>query len=214
MGRRSTHTPDQLRELIVASATDVIDEHGLVGLSAREIARRIGYSPGTIYNVFRDLDDLVFTIEARLLDRLAAQIANAPAYSDPQERLAAMASAYLAFCLENPRLWNLLMEHVPQSGGALPSEFQNRIDSVTREFERVVGEMVGRDNPAQIRRIASVLWAGIHGISTLATAHKPPGISEENAATLVDDLVRTYLRGLTEASASQDPKIKKRAAAK
>jgi len=52
MGRRSTHTPQQLRELILDAAQDIIQVQGLAGLSAREIARRIEYSPGTIYNMF------------------------------------------------------------------------------------------------------------------------------------------------------------------
>ena len=38
MGRRSTHTPQQLRELILDAAQDIIQAQGLAGLSAREIA--------------------------------------------------------------------------------------------------------------------------------------------------------------------------------
>jgi len=67
MGRRSVHTPEELRELIIQAATEIVEQHGLEGLSAREVAKRIGYSPGTIYNVFENLDDLLLTIEARLL---------------------------------------------------------------------------------------------------------------------------------------------------
>ena len=40
MGRRSTHTPDQLRQLILDAAEAIIETNGLAGLSAREIARR------------------------------------------------------------------------------------------------------------------------------------------------------------------------------
>ena len=68
MGRRSTHTPQQLRELILDAAQDIIQDQGLAGLSAREVARRIAYSPGTIYNMFENLDDVVLHVEARVLD--------------------------------------------------------------------------------------------------------------------------------------------------
>ncbi len=73
MGRRSIHSPEQLRELIVQAATEIIQQDGLEGLSAREIATRINYSPGTLYNVFENLDDLLLTIEARLLDQVRAR---------------------------------------------------------------------------------------------------------------------------------------------
>jgi len=51
MGRRSIHSAEELRELIIQAATDIVERDGLAGLSAREIAKRIGYSPGTLYNV-------------------------------------------------------------------------------------------------------------------------------------------------------------------
>ena len=56
----------------------IIDAHGLAGLSAREIARRIGYSPGTIYNMFTNLDDVVLHVEARVLDALDKRLTEIP----------------------------------------------------------------------------------------------------------------------------------------
>jgi AcrR family transcriptional regulator len=128
MGRRSSHTPEQLRELIIEAATELIAENGLQGLSAREIARRIEYSPGTIYNVFRDIDELLFTIEHRMLDTLTARLASVADAGEPLERLCAMAATYLAFSLERPQLWNLLMEHTQKPGVELPPDFKCRLD--------------------------------------------------------------------------------------
>jgi len=53
MGRRSTHTPQQLRELILNAAQEIIQSLGLAGLSAREIARRIGVSEDGIEIVIK-----------------------------------------------------------------------------------------------------------------------------------------------------------------
>ena len=86
MGRRSTHTPQQLRELILDAAQDIIEVNGLAGLSAREIARRIGYSPGTIYNMFDNLDDVVLNVEARVLDALDKSLVGYPAGRRPSGR--------------------------------------------------------------------------------------------------------------------------------
>src|SRR3990167_3233224 len=97
MGRRSIHTPEELRELIIQAATDIVERDGLAGLSAREIAKRIGYSPGTLYNVFENLDDLLLTIEARLLDTLAERLAKTDPAGAPDERLRRLAGAYFAF---------------------------------------------------------------------------------------------------------------------
>ena len=45
-------------------------------------------------------------------------------------------------------------------------------------------------------RAARVLWAGVHGITSLSTADKLSVVTTESANRLVDDLVRTYLAGL------------------
>ena len=50
MGRRSDHSRTELEELIVAAGHRLMEETGFAGFSAREVARRIGYSIGTIYN--------------------------------------------------------------------------------------------------------------------------------------------------------------------
>ncbi len=127
MGRRSIHTPDELRELIVQAATDIVDHDGLSGLSAREIAKRVNYSPGTLYNVFDNLDDLLLTIEARLLDRLAERLDSVDSDGTPQQRLCRLADAYLAFTQENPKLWNLLLEHRMPAGREIPDWYRAKL---------------------------------------------------------------------------------------
>ena len=103
MGRRSIHTPDELRELIIEATTAIVEQDGLEGLSAREIAKRVGYSPGTLYNVFENLDDLLLIIEARLLDELAGRLAEHGRFSGtPRQRLRRLVGTYFVFTQERP----------------------------------------------------------------------------------------------------------------
>jgi AcrR family transcriptional regulator len=196
MGRRSSHKPEELRELILQAATDLIERVGLAGLSAREIARQIGYSPGTIYNVFIDLDDVVLTIEQRLLDHLALRLVQVPRSADPVAHLCDLAAAYLLFTQEKPRLWNLLLEHHMPSGWQVPLSFQARLEALLCEVQKAVVPLIGPNDPARALRSARVLWAGVHGISSLATAPKLTNVSPQEASELVEDLVRTYASGL------------------
>lgn len=195
MGRRSIHTAEELRELILKAATELIESGGLAGLSAREIARRIGYSPGTLYNVFENLDDLVLTIEARLLDSLAQRLNEVPASGPPDQRLRKLAQAYLKFTHENPRLWNLLFEHHLPQGHQVPNWYQIKLDELMGRIEDAIAPLVGSD-PVAIQRSARVLWAGVHGIVSLSTADKLSNVTAETAGLLVEDLITTYVAGL------------------
>jgi AcrR family transcriptional regulator len=198
MGRRSTHTPQQLRVLILDAAREIIEAQGLAGLSAREIARRVGYSPGTIYNIFANLDDVVLNVEARVLDDLGARLAELQTETagGAEDRLVRLAHAYLAFTQERPRLWNLLFEHHLPAGTELPAWYRQKLERLTGQVERVLAPHFPAGREADAQRAARVLWAGLHGITALATADKSSVVTAETARRLIDDLVGTYLAGL------------------
>lgn len=195
MGRRSTHTPQQLRELILDAAREIIDAQGLTGLSAREVARRIGYSPGTIYNIFTNLDDVILNVEGRVLDALDERLSAIPD-GGGDSRIARIAHAYLAFTREQPRLWNLLFEHHLPAGTELPAWYQQKLEGLMAHVERALASHFAPGREADRHRAARVLWAGVHGITSLSTADKLSVVTAETAGRLVDDLVGTYVKGL------------------
>lgn len=197
MGRRSTHTPQQLRELILDAAQEIIDGQGLAGLSAREIARRIGYSPGTIYNMFANLDDVVLNVEARVLDALEKRLSEAQQTGGAANgQIIRIAHAYLAFTQEKPRLWNLLFEHHMPAGVDLPAWYQQKLEGLMGHVERALAPHFGPGREPDLQRASRVLWAGVHGITSLSTADKLSVVTTETAGRLIDDLVGTYLAGL------------------
>lgn len=196
MGRRSVHTPEELREHIIKAATELITTHGLSGLSAREVARRIGYSPGTIYNVFVNLDDLVLTIEARMLDELDAALESLPATQTPRQHLLQLAETYLRFTHHNPRLWNLLFEHHLPTSVDVPAAYREKLNGLLDRIENALRPLANTTNEDELKRRARVLWAGVHGITSLSTADKLSSITAESAWPLIKDLVETYLNGL------------------
>jgi AcrR family transcriptional regulator len=196
MGRRSVHTPEELREHILKAATELIATEGLTGLSAREVARRIGYSAGTIYNVFVNLDDLILTIESRMLDQLDAQLRDLPRLPEPRAHLLQLAQAYLKFTHDNPRLWNLLFEHHLPANVDVPDEYRTKLDDLLAKIEDALRPLAAGRDDAEIKRRARVLWAGVHGITSLSTADKLSSVTAEAAWPLVKDLIETYLDGL------------------
>ncbi len=198
MGRRSVHTSQELRELIIDASTELIQAHGLAGLSAREIARRIGYSPGTLYNVFENLDDLILTIEGRLLDRLTEALSDVPDGQNAKQGVHRLAQAYLDFTHRNPNLWNLLFEHHLPSGRDVPAWYQAKLEGLLLRVERALAPAMPGADAHAVGRAARVLWAGVHGITSLSTTDKLSVVSAESARLVVDDLVATYLAGLSE----------------
>ncbi len=196
MPRRPTLPPEELRERIVAVATQIIQERGLEAFTAREIARHIGYSPGTIYNVFRNLDAIILAIEGRMLERLEAKLREMPKNGDARAHLLEVADSYVTFTHDNPQLWNLLFEHRMTNGQKAPEEHQQRLDGLLQIIEEALGSFITDAEEGDLKRSARVLWASVHGITSLSTTDKLSNVTSDTAQPLVRDLVSTYLDGL------------------
>lgn len=196
MGRRSSHTPQQLRDLILDAAQAIIETHGLAGLSAREIARRIDYSPGTIYNMFQNLDDVVLHVEGRVLEDLEMRLAAVAKDGDAVDAALRMARTYLTFASERPQLWNLLIEHHLPKDAPLPPSYPQRFEALAARVEEALVPLYPESAAEARRHAARVLWASMHGIASLSTADKLPAITSESAGAIVEDLVRSYLAGV------------------
>ena len=68
MARRSDHTREELKELAIAAGQKVISDEGFCKFSARKVAKEMGYTVGTLYNIFGDYNDIVLHINFATLD--------------------------------------------------------------------------------------------------------------------------------------------------
>jgi hypothetical protein len=66
--------------------------------------------------------------------------------------------------------------------------------------ETALAPEFGPGQDVERQRAARVLWAGVHGITSLSTADKLSVVTTETANRLIEDLVATYLSGLSGAA--------------
>jgi hypothetical protein len=77
------------------------------------------------------------------------------------------------------------------------SGFYMYYDGVNLLFRlRALASHFAPGREADRHRAARVLWAGVHGITSLSTADKLSVVTAETAGRLVDDLIGTYVKGL------------------
>jgi len=196
MGRRSSHSPDELRAMILASTREIVTSSGLVGLSAREIARKIGYSAGTLYNVFENLDDLLLTIQIEMLADATAHMRTVPQVPDHSAHLKSLAEGYISYALSRRRLWNLLFQHHLPDGKDVPSVLHDEVNRIIAIVTAALAPLMpGRDH-TDVDRTARVIWAGVHGISAIAVTDKSPTMTTDTAQAYVADLMDMFLASL------------------
>lgn len=195
MGRRSDHSKDELYELALRAAREIIEAHGARALTARNVADAMGYSPGTLYNLFENLDDLITHLNGRLLDEMADDLAELPAGGDPRENLTRLLHRYLSFIGERANLWVLLFEHtIP--GGRVPAWYQRKVEKVLAVLEGALAPAFASGDADGPKRSARVLWASLHGIWSLSSSGKLDVLTSDTATDMAENLIGTYLAGI------------------
>src|SRR5262245_29039349 len=102
MARRSDHTREELYKLALDAARKIVGKEGLRGLSTRRVAGEIGYTAGTLYQLFDDLDDLIMRLNGTTLDALYSMCGEVSPSGDPGMALKELANRYIDFVAKNP----------------------------------------------------------------------------------------------------------------
>lgn len=162
MGRRSDHSREQLEELILNAGADLVAESGLAGFSAREVARRIGYSIGTIHNVFGASDRLVTAINSRSFGLWAAFLREQLEACNG-DRIAALVDGYFAFARAHPHLWTAIYDHRLPADSGLPEADQHARGALTEIVVAEVARALGYLPDERIAALSRSLIATVHG---------------------------------------------------
>ncbi|HEX7693456.1 MAG TPA: TetR/AcrR family transcriptional regulator [Sphingomonas sp.] len=162
MGRRSDHTRDELEQLIVGAGHTLLAEVGYQRFSAREVAKRIGYSVGTIYNVFDSLDDLMLAINGRTFLIWAATIARALDAAGP-DRIALLVASYFDFATTNRNLWMAIYDHRLPAGVPFPDRYARQRGALTDILRGEIAAVLPPETRDRAPALARSLLATVHG---------------------------------------------------
>lgn len=193
MARRNDHSREELKEMALCAAEQIVDQQGIAALSTRKVAAAIGYSVGSLYLVFKNLDDLCWQLNARTLDKLLDEVSDMAA-SDAHQALLDYAHHYLAFSRQWPQRWSLLFEH-STAGEQAPEWLLQRIEQLFERLEELLQQLFPQASAIQTQQAARTLWSGVHGIAVLVSRDKLFAPDTSSATQMVDGLVARYIAG-------------------
>lgn len=167
MGRRSDHSRAELEALILHEGQQLLAQVGLVRFSAREVAKRIGYSVGTILHIHGTVDALMMAINSRTFTLWAQVLENSLAKAHGEERIACLVEGYFRFAADNPNLWSAIYEHRLPAGTALPAELEQERAALTAIIDREVAAQLPGMDAGAVGRLSRSLIATVHGHCSL-----------------------------------------------
>ena len=188
MGRRSDHSRDELRALILDAGVAVMGEGGYAAFSAREVAKRVGYSIGTIHNVFGNVDGLVTAINTRAFgewaDALEASVAKGG-----DDRIAALVAGYFRFAAEHPHRWAAIYDHRPARETLTPALQETR-GRLMRIVAAEVARALDREVDEELGTFARSLVAIVHGHCSFALTGSWAAMGQSDAEAVALARVR------------------------
>ena len=200
MARRSDHTRDELKEIILKESWKIIEKHGFSGLTARRIARNIGYAPGTIYNVFGSMNDLYLAVNSLTLDKLYDVLSGSECRSEkktPVQNTKKMAQLYREFAKEYRPHWLMLFTYVLPKNKKPPTWYEEKVSRLFEPLENLLKPFYTSQQARKRKMAARVLWASVHGICFLEETGKIPLVSnQENPPDMTGYLIDNFVSGI------------------
>lgn len=181
--------------MAILTGNQMIAEAGFAAFSARKLAHKMGYTVGTIYNVFGTHECLIASINGQTLDELAQCVRQRlAAGGEGLDQLQVLATAYLDFACTHHQRWLALFEAPRGSKADVPDWYLAKRDALFQLLEAPLRQLVS--NPDAVKLAANTLWASIHGICILGTSGRLAVNSPSALQEMMDNLIINYLRGL------------------
>ncbi len=197
MGRRGDHTQDEIREMALKAAEQMVCESGYASVSTRKVAKAIGYTVGSLYMVFRNLDEIFFMLNARTVKSLYLELhRQSTAHTDPKAQLFALADGYARYALEQSHRWTLLFDHRLPEGMEVPTEYRTAISEMFKLIEEPLSQLVPQCPPEDLTEESRILWSGVHGICHLALTGTLDFVGIHSVRSLSYSFIERYLAGL------------------
>ncbi|MFN6540151.1 MAG: TetR/AcrR family transcriptional regulator [Nostoc sp. EkiNYC01] len=188
-----------LRNKLIAIATELLSEEGAHGLSLRKISQRAGVSHNAPYMHFADKEAVLAAIAEEGFRLLSKQVETAinEVNKDTKQQLIAASSAYVNFALEHSNhLQVMFCYYNPEKYPSLIEVSQASLDQLFKIVQ--AGQKDGTLIAGNPHEITKTIWALVHGVAAISIAYESKILLPEknSAQEVVSTFVTLLLNGL------------------
>ncbi len=192
---RREREKQELRQKILRAASEIIKEEGYDALTIRKIATRLDYSPMALYSHFVDKQAILLALAGEVYKKIEDERLRRS--KNPLTMLRRALLLYIDFGLRHASEYQLVfMTRFPEPSSALEEEYTKSDKAGYQSFGRLTGYVAACVSDNKMKgdpfEIATVLWAGVHGVVSLLITQTgfPFGQRTAYATRVVDTLLR------------------------
>ena len=193
MARRSDHSREDLKRLSIDVAKKIITESGYESLTARKLAQEIGYTPGTLYNIFGSMHGVMFAVNYETLLSLEVNLTKSIKQNSNlpiDSKLKEMAKTYIDFSYAERNLWLAVFQHNLPQEHTSPEWYKEKIINLFSRLEEILGKS------KDFKMASRTLWSSIHGICFIEQTNKMEIIGGYSPYEMSNFLIEKFIKGL------------------
>jgi len=171
------------RSLITATARTLAEHEGWDAVTTRRLSNEIEYSQPVIYKHFASMEDLIEAVAIDGFGELAETLHTARVDGPPAQALSRVAYAFSSFATENRALYDAMFTRATRLRFAAPDTPAPLAAGFAELRQAVLDTVAGSRD---IDTLTEVLWAALHGLTTLARNDRlRPGLDTDRIELLV-----------------------------
>jgi AcrR family transcriptional regulator len=189
MSERRERERHEMRERIVDAARRLFTTEGYDKVTLRRIAEEIEYTPGTIYQYFKDKDAILYAVHEHGFVELGGQLAKVVAGAvNPRDALERIGREYIRFARENPEMYDLMFIAQATTRAMDSEEWPEgkRTYDLLRGMVKTAldgGWIAGGD----VDSLSFLFWSTAHGMASLRIRDRCTVIPEADRDRVQDD---------------------------
>jgi len=175
---------EKTKKKILKVASKLFSEFGFLGVSMREIAKRVGITKAALYHHFKSKNEIYFRVLDESFERLKEKISKKIFLAkSKQELLEKIIEGYLEFCQKEKNLIHFLSLKLPKKD----IEFENFFKKLKKRFYRFFQEKLEKisKDPNFVHYFLGILEGIIMKVKKL-----PP---KQNLKKIASQIAKVYL---------------------
>lgn len=164
--KRRAVMDEMMRDAVYEAAVEVLLEHGIAALTMERLAKTAEVSRATLYNYFRDRDDVLVYIGDRIIGPLmAALVETADGKLEPQDKIARIGEVVLRYVDENRSIISSLYDRETAEGARREAQKRRR-----EAFRALIGRVIqegmdgGQFRSVDIARTSEIYLGALEGM--------------------------------------------------
>ncbi len=185
-----------LRQKLLEAAIVRIGQHGIDSLRARDLATDAGCALGAIYNIYADIDELVFYAKVEIFTRMEQQLDECMKHASsltPLEQMTRLSRDYFEFATQNTNLWSALFDGHLADTHEIPVWYRQALIRLMGHIQRPLMLLDPSLSPTEASLRTRALFSAIHGIVVLSIQDRPSGVNQQE----VPDAIQWILKSIS-----------------